>query len=118
MTGLSSRASCNSLVASEIGKCLLLVEAGEMRRLFLMGFLRPTMELALRVFAALLLSPVFDGRAISSPGSGGTSYRVKPQFWKGGDSQELPFANWPGSIDTWSKRVSSHPGLRPRHSRK
>jgi hypothetical protein len=46
--------------------------------------LRSFGELALRIFAALVLPLVFDGRAISAPrGSTRPSYRAKPSFWKG-----------------------------------
>ena len=54
------------LLGSEIERRLTRVAAGAMRRLVLV-VLRPFAEPALRAFAALVLPPVLDGRAISAP---------------------------------------------------
>ena len=62
-----SRASFRSLRGSEIERRLTRVAAGAMRGLVLV-VLRPFAEPALRAFAALVLPPVLDGRAISAPG--------------------------------------------------
>src|SRR5215471_5816923 len=58
-----SRASFNSLPRVESEERFGRMAVGAMRRLVLPG-LRPFGELALRVFVALVLPPVFDGRAI------------------------------------------------------
>src|SRR5215470_14419649 len=58
-----SRASFNSLPRPERFNR---IAVGAMRRLVLAG-LGPFGELALRVFAALVLPPILDGRAISAP---------------------------------------------------
>ena len=61
-----SRASFRSLLGPEAERRLTRVAAGAMRRLVL-AVLRPFAGLALRAFAALVLPPVLDGRAISAP---------------------------------------------------
>src|SRR5215475_15850744 len=61
-----SRASFNSLPRVETGERFGRMAVGAMCRLVLPG-LRPFGELALRVFVALVLPPVLDGRAISAP---------------------------------------------------
>src|SRR5215475_9649206 len=61
-----SRASFNSLPRPEADERFDRLAVGAMRRLVLAG-LRPVAELALRVFAAVGLPRVFDGRAISAP---------------------------------------------------
>src|SRR3954471_23959022 len=61
-----SRASFRSLLGSEIERRLAGREAtGAMRGLVLT--LRSFAKLDFRVFAALLLPPLFDGRAIAAP---------------------------------------------------
>src|SRR6516225_1571764 len=75
-----SRASFNSLPRFERFNGAAVVALR--RRLVLVG-LRPLIERALRVFVALALPPVFDGRVMSAPRSTRPSYRAKPSRWKG-----------------------------------
>src|SRR6478609_8006940 len=61
-----SRASFRSLLGPETDRRLTRVAGGALGRLFLV-VLRPFAGPALRAFAALVLPPVLDGRAISVP---------------------------------------------------
>src|SRR3954454_4552584 len=61
-----ARASFRSLLGSEIERRLTRVAAGGARLLLLVA-LRPFAALAFRAFAALVLPPVLDSRAICAP---------------------------------------------------
>jgi len=63
------------------------------RRRLVLAVRRPFTELALRVFAAPVLPPVLDGRAISTPRSRRAPYRANPSFWNGPEDRTLA-ARW------------------------
>src|SRR5215470_6406780 len=76
-----SRASVNSLLRLEAEERFDRTAVGAIRRLVLPD-LRPFNEPALRVFAALVLSLVLDGRAISAP-KGQEGYVIGPSLHSG-----------------------------------
>src|SRR5215208_2413656 len=82
-----ARASFRSMLGPEAERRLARVAAGAMRLLVLV-LLRPFNGLALRVFAALFLPPVLDGRAISAP-------RVRKGILSG-QTVLLEGPDWPG----------------------
>src|SRR5262249_2262029 len=89
-----SRASFSSLPGAGTDECFDRMAAGAMRRLVLPD-LRPFGEPAVRPFAALVLPPVLDGRAISAPRSRRPSYPANLLFWNG---QDRTLANWPPEV--------------------